>query len=202
MVFTRCTIFSMFKKLNKGNLKYRKKEDNYMKQSEMKQLKDTLLEELKDLKEGLETHDDLERTELSNYDNHPGDVASDLTIQLTEYAMDDFKQESIDKIEAALKAMEEGTYGQCTVCHKDIPFDRLEAVPTTLTCVEHSHEKVDMETRPVEEEIMNELTHKSLKTVDFEDGSGEFPSSDSPQDVPQEIIHQNNQETSIRDQFQ
>ncbi len=173
-----------------------------MKQSEMQQLKDTLLEELKDLKEGLETHDDIESTELSNYDNHPGDIASDLTIQLTEYAMDDFKQESIDKIEAALKAMEDGTYGECKVCHKEIPFERLEAVPTTLTCVEHSQEKVDMETRPVEEEIMNELSSKSLKTVDFEDGSGEFPSSDSPQDVPQEVIHQNNQETTIRDQFQ
>lgn len=173
-----------------------------MKQSELQQLKNTLLEELKDLKEGLETHDDIERTELSNYDNHPGDVASDLTIQLTEYAMDDFKQESIDKIEAALEAIEKGTYGECKVCHQEISFDRLEAVPTTLTCVEHSQEKVDMETRPVEEEIMNELTHKSLKAVDFEDGSGEFPSSDSPQDVPQEVIHQNNQETTIRDQFQ
>ena len=173
-----------------------------MKQSEMQQLKDTLLEELKDLKEGLESHDDLERTELSNYDNHPADNASDLTTQLTEYAMDDFKQESVDKIETALKAMEEGTYGECKVCHEEIPFERLEAVPTTLTCVEHSQEKIDMETRPVEEEIMNELTQKSLKTVDFEDGSGEFPSSDSPQDVPQEVIHQNNQETTIRDQFQ
>lgn len=173
-----------------------------MNQSQMAQLKNNLLEELKDLKEGLETHDDIDRTELSNYDNHPGDNASDLTSQLTEYAMDDFKQESIEKIEAALNAMEYGTYGKCEVCQKEIPFERLEAVPTTLTCKEHSHEKIDMETRPVEEEIMNELTHKSLLTVDFEDGSGEYPSSDSPQDVPQEIIHQNNQETSIRDRLQ
>lgn len=172
-----------------------------MNQSQIEQLKNTLLEELKDLKEGIESHDDIDRTELSNYDNHPGDLASDLTIQLTEYAMDDFKQESIDKVEAALEAINNGTYGKCKVCHKEISFDRLEAVPTTLTCKEHSQEKVDLETRPVEEEIMNELTIKSLKTVDFEDGSGEFPSSDSPQDVPQEVIHQNNQETSIRDRY-
>lgn len=173
-----------------------------MNQSQLEQLKKQLLEEMKDLKEGIETHDDIERTELSNYDNHPADIASDLTIQLTEYAMDDFKQESIDKIEAALNAIENGTYGKCEECQKEIPFERLEAVPTTLTCKEHSKEKVDMTTRPVEEEIMNELTHKSLKTVDFEDGSGEFPSSDSPQDVPQEVIHQNAQETTIRDQYQ
>lgn len=173
-----------------------------MNQSQIEQLKNQLLEELKDLKEGIETHDDIDRTELSNYDNHPGDNASDLTIQLTEYAMDDYKQESIDKIEAALKAIDDGTYGKCKVCHKEISFERLEAVPSTLTCKEHSQEKIDMETRPVEEVVMDELTHKSLKTVDFEDGSGEFPSSDSPQDVPQEIIHQNNQETSIRDRLQ
>ena len=173
-----------------------------MKASQLNQLKDTLLEELKDLKEGLETHDDLERTELSNYDNHPGDNASDLTIQLTEYAMDDFKQESIDKIEAALQAMEDGTYGKCKVCQEDIDFDRLEAVPTTLTCQQHSQEKTDLETRPVEEDIMEETSAKGLRSLDFEDGSGEFPSSDSPQDVPQEIIHQNNQETSIRDRYQ
>jgi DnaK suppressor protein len=172
-----------------------------MNESQKIQLKNILLEELKDLKEGLESHDDLERTELSNYDNHPGDNASDLTTQLTEYAMDDFKEESVDKIEAALEAIEKGTYGKCKVCQRAISFDRLEAVPTTLTCKEHSQEKVDMETRPIEEDILNELNSKSLKAVDFEDGSGEFPSSDSPQDVPQEIIHQNNQETTIRDKF-
>lgn len=172
-----------------------------MNQTQIEQLKKLLLEELKDKREGLETNSDLERTELSNYDNHPADNASDLTSQLTEYALDDFKQEGIDKIEAALKAIHEGTYGKCIVCHQEIPFERLEAVPTTLTCKEHSKEKVDLTTRPVEEEIMNELSMKSQQTVDFEDGSGEFPSSDGPQDNPQEVIHQNVQERNIQDQL-
>ena len=54
--------------------------------------------------------------------------------------MDELKEEEIEKIQAALRAMDEGTYGKCVVCGKDIPFERLEAVPTALTCIEHVDE--------------------------------------------------------------
>lgn len=172
-----------------------------MDKTQINNLKKILLEELKDKKEGLESKSDLEITELSNYDNHPADNATDLTTKLVENALDDYKEEGIDKIKAALQAIEEGTYGTCKVCQTSIPYERLEAVPTTLTCKEHSQEQVDLTTRPVEEEVMNELSFKSLKTIDFEDGSGEFPSSDSPQDVPEEVIHQNIQERNIQDQL-
>lgn len=172
-----------------------------MDRTKIESLKKMLIEELNDKQEGLETKEDLESTELSNYDNHPADNATDLTTRLVENALDDYKEEGIDKINAALQAIEDGTYGKCEVCQKDIPFERLEAVPTTLMCKEHSQEKTDLTTRPVEEEVMNELSFKSLKTIDFEDGSGEFPSSDSPQDVPEEIIHQNIQESTIQDQM-
>lgn len=172
-----------------------------MNTTQLQHLKKVLLEELKDKKEGLETTDDLDVTELSNYDNHPADNATDLTTKLVEHALDDYKKEGIDKIEAALQAMEEGTYGKCKVCQKDIPYERLEAVPTTLMCKDHSQEQTDLTTRPVEEEVMNELSFKSLNSIDFEDGSGEFPSSDSPQDVPEEVIHQNIQEKYIQDQL-
>lgn len=172
-----------------------------MNKTQIDNLKKILLDELKDKKEGLESKADLDITELSNYDNHPADNATDLTTKLVENALDDYKEEGIDKIKAALQAIEEGTYGKCKVCQKSIPYERLEAVPTTLTCKEHSEEKVDLTTRPVEEEVMNELSFKSLKTIDFEDGSGEFPSSDSPQDVPEEVIHQNVQERNIQDQM-
>ncbi|RHW33281.1 molecular chaperone DnaK [Lysinibacillus yapensis] len=173
-----------------------------MKQSQMEELKHTLIEELKDLKEGLQVQDDLESTELSNYDNHPADNATDLTTQLTEHALDEFKEERIDKIEAALSAMEKGTYGKCEVCQKEIPFERLEAAPTTLTCKEHSEEEVDMDTRPVEEDIMEELNQQSLNAVDFDDDPEDFPSSDSPQDVPQDASYQGVDETMIREKFQ
>lgn len=42
------------------------------------------------------------------------------------------------EIGKALGKMEGGSYGICEVCHKEIPFDRLEANPAAATCVEHA----------------------------------------------------------------
>jgi DnaK suppressor protein len=35
----------------------------------------------------------------------------------------------------ALRAIEDGTYGWCVGCERPIPFERLEAIPTTDSCV-------------------------------------------------------------------
>jgi RNA polymerase-binding protein DksA len=39
------------------------------------------------------------------------------------------------RIRAALKRIDEGTYGVCASCGDDIPVARLKAVPTTALCV-------------------------------------------------------------------
>ncbi len=39
------------------------------------------------------------------------------------------------EIVAALARLEEGTYGKCENCGRDIPFERLEARPTATLCV-------------------------------------------------------------------
>ncbi len=38
-------------------------------------------------------------------------------------------------VEDALERIEQGTYGICVSCGEEIPFERLEAVPTTQKCV-------------------------------------------------------------------
>ena len=40
------------------------------------------------------------------------------------------------EIDAALKRIEEGTYGICTNCGKEIPVDRLEALPWATLCID------------------------------------------------------------------
>lgn len=40
-------------------------------------------------------------------------------------------------VNEALSRIEEGTYGKCSVCSKDIEEDRLEASPSATTCKEH-----------------------------------------------------------------
>ena len=42
------------------------------------------------------------------------------------------------EVDAALERLLNGTYGVCMVCGRAIPAGRLEARPTTTTCVEHA----------------------------------------------------------------
>ena len=44
-------------------------------------------------------------------------------------------QHSHSEITGALKRMDEGTYGKCERCGREIPFERLEARPTASLCV-------------------------------------------------------------------
>lgn len=42
----------------------------------------------------------------------------------------------LKNVEAALERIEAGTYGKCEVCGRDIPRQRLDAVPQAATCIE------------------------------------------------------------------
>ncbi|MEM0374423.1 MAG: TraR/DksA family transcriptional regulator [Sulfolobales archaeon] len=44
------------------------------------------------------------------------------------------QKEIIDKINDALRRIEEGTYGKCKVCGAEIEIERLEAIPYTDIC--------------------------------------------------------------------
>lgn len=51
------------------------------------------------------------------------------------YAMDERETAELSAIDAALKRIAAGTYGQCIACGVDIPTARLHANPTALRCV-------------------------------------------------------------------
>ncbi len=142
----------------------------------MQQLKRQLEQELQEIERRLEESERPQATELSNYDNHPADNASDLTDQLTEMAMDEHLGDNAEEIKKALQAMADGTYGKCVVCGEDIPLGRLEAMPQALTCVEHAEQKEE-NSRPVEEDVLSS-TPRSDDFIELE----EFGSSDTPQD--------------------
>jgi len=54
--------------------------------------------------------------------------------------LDDTLEENAEQIlreiDAALTRIEDGTYGTCRICGKEIPPERLEAVPYATLCVE------------------------------------------------------------------
>lgn len=130
--------------------------------------------------------------ELSGYDNHPADMGTELFERERNLAIDNHAESEIEKIDSALQAIEDGSYGTCKVCGKEIPFERLEAVPATLYCVDHTPEQNTSNDRPVEEEVLEpshgdhfENRRKGDDINDKEDSFGEvarFGTSETPSD--------------------
>ena len=44
-------------------------------------------------------------------------------------------REALEEIEEALRLIDQGGYGWCSVCGTAVPYERLEAVPATRRCV-------------------------------------------------------------------
>ena len=58
-------------------------------------------------------------------------------IEDREFALRSIERESrlLQRVEGALREIEEGTFGICAACDHDIPVRRLEAVPWSPYCV-------------------------------------------------------------------
>ncbi len=96
-------------------------------------------------------------SELSAYDQHPADLASELMERDTDFAMKEQKRIHLMEIEDALMRMDAGTYGTCERCGQPIPEERLEAYPAAkycLACEEWSESEGQERIRPVEEEVI------------------------------------------------
>jgi DnaK suppressor protein len=50
------------------------------------------------------------------------------------FALIQMKAETLKKIDAALRRIEQGTYGECFECGEEIPETRLRALPFALRC--------------------------------------------------------------------
>ncbi|HEX3015006.1 MAG TPA: TraR/DksA C4-type zinc finger protein [Desulfobacteria bacterium] len=95
--------------------------------------------------------------ELSVADNHPGDVGTEVFERSKDIGLRENALIQIDKIKEAKQKMAEGTYGLCERCGKEIPLERLQAVPQTTLCVnckEHDEVFEAQQVRPVEEETL------------------------------------------------
>ena len=128
--------------------------------------------------------------ELSSYDNHPGDLATEIYERGKDIALNERAEQELEAINEALHAIDEGTYGICRECSMDIPLERLLAIPTTATCVEHANTDTFKRDRPVEEEVYS--AHINPERVEQETGyDGEdawqevsrYGSSETPSDL-------------------
>ena len=72
----------------------------------------------------------------SSADNHLADTASETYVRELDEGIEDDAREQLREVEEALARIDAGTYGDCSVCGKPIPEERLEAVPWTTLCIE------------------------------------------------------------------
>jgi RNA polymerase-binding transcription factor DksA len=75
--------------------------------------------------------------DLADYDpNDPADEASNLFDRDRMMAATENMTRILDKIERALKKIDDGTYGFSDIDGKPIPIERLEAIPYAVTTVQ------------------------------------------------------------------
>jgi RNA polymerase-binding protein DksA len=70
------------------------------------------------------------------YDNHLADTATETYDRELDYSLEENSEHVLAEIDAALKRIDDGTYGQCTNCGTQIPEERLEARPYATLCIE------------------------------------------------------------------
>lgn len=75
--------------------------------------------------------------ELADVDQHPADSGTETHDEEVDRTTEVFMDEERRRIDEALHAVEQGTYGTCIECGQAIPPARLEAVPEAVRCIEH-----------------------------------------------------------------
>jgi RNA polymerase-binding protein DksA len=108
------------------------------------QFRDALLEERQRVEHALTTlreehpgslDDEVEEV-AATADNHLADTASATLGREIDYTLGDNAEQVISEIDGALKRIEDGTYGVCASCGREIPPARLEANPWASLCID------------------------------------------------------------------
>ncbi len=73
--------------------------------------------------------------DLSSMPIHMADLGSDNFEQEFTLSLMESEEVTLERIEAALERVEDGTYGTCEECGVKIPKMRLNAIPYALMCV-------------------------------------------------------------------
>lgn len=108
-----------------------------MTQTELAQIRQRLEAERMDL------HAQLDAFLIDNQDqdtdygsgHHYGDDATELFLRERNIPLRNSIQQRIEQIDAALRRLEEGSYGSCARCGQPINPERLEALPHAILCI-------------------------------------------------------------------
>ena len=97
--------------------------------------------------------------EFSAYDNHPADIGPETFERSKDMALRENFKRVLEDIEVALARIEQGTYGSCAECGREIERARLQVLPQATLCSHCSAAVVNIVAhRPVEEEVHDVFT--------------------------------------------
>lgn len=101
-----------------------------------------LLSELDNSKLVLRSSGGAETGELNTVDQHPADFATNVVDEDREEASLEVVDAQRERVVAALARVEDGSYGRCIDCGRELPDERLEALPEAERCIE-DQQRVD-----------------------------------------------------------
>jgi RNA polymerase-binding protein DksA len=81
--------------------------------------------------------DEVDETHL---DNHLAESATATVDREVDYTLEENSEHVLAEIDAALERIDDGTFGVCMRCGKEIPRERLEAIPYTTECIDCKRE--------------------------------------------------------------
>lgn len=102
-------------------------------------LKEKLVHDIKNMSADANYHP-TDSGDVSVHVQHMADVASDIYDKEFSLGLASKDREVLQKIDAALKRIEDGTYGFCLATKKPISQARLKAIPYAEYCLEYQEE--------------------------------------------------------------
>ena len=107
--------------------------------------RERILRELGRITEAINESAEEQEAAKQSYSNHLADIGSDYMEKEKNYYYADQEGQYLKAIEAALKRIESGEYGQCQECSELISAKRLEAVPASELCISCKDKKEKLE---------------------------------------------------------
>ena len=74
--------------------------------------------------------------DLADYDQHDADTGTETFEEELDETTDVMLADEERLVRAALQQLAEGNYGKCIDCGRDIPRERLEAIPESIRCID------------------------------------------------------------------
>lgn len=121
-----------------------------MEKEKLKKYRNLLLKKRNQILERYFKKEDTQKI-LTEQSAEPRDLEEYALLDITEEVLgqlSDIEIEILKAIDEALERINNGTYGICEVCGKEIEEERLQAIPWTTLCIEHAKERELFESTP------------------------------------------------------